>query len=166
VSKLAVSTLYLDRNQTYRGHCQLIYDEAHVEGLEHLPSGEFARFAEDLHRAANAISRVCRPDRMNYASLGNVVPHVHWHLVPDTRPTHVGVRPSTRPIWRQWLSLDYQPSNTVVSFKTSICRCWRVPHNKSLQRSANHKVLGRGRMVSAPWRAPARPRADKSARGR
>ena len=38
--------------------------------------------------------------------------------------------------------------------------------NKSLQRSANHKVLGRGRVVSAPGRAPARPRADKSARGR
>jgi hypothetical protein len=26
--------------------------------------------------------------------------------------------------------------------------------NKSLQRSANHKVLGRGRVVSALWRAP------------
>jgi hypothetical protein len=38
--------------------------------------------------------------------------------------------------------------------------------NKSLQRSANHKVLGRGRVVSALWRAPPRPRADKSARGR
>jgi hypothetical protein len=41
-----------------------------------------------------------------------------------------------------------------------------VSPNKSLQRSVNHKVLGRGREVSAPWRAPARPRADKSARGR
>ncbi len=26
--------------------------------------------------------------------------------------------------------------------------------NKSLQRSVNHKVLGRGRVVSALWRAP------------
>jgi hypothetical protein len=26
--------------------------------------------------------------------------------------------------------------------------------NKSLQRSENHKVLGRGRVVSAPWWAP------------
>ena len=26
--------------------------------------------------------------------------------------------------------------------------------NKSLQRSVNHKVLGRGRVVPAPWRAP------------
>ncbi len=29
-----------------------------------------------------------------------------------------------------------------------------VSPNKSLQRSVNHKVLGRGRVVSAPWRAP------------
>ena len=82
VAKLSVSTLYLDRNQTYRGHCQLIYDEAHVEGLENLPSAGFASLADDLHRAAGAISRACLPDRMNYVSLGNVVAHVHWHLVP------------------------------------------------------------------------------------
>jgi hypothetical protein len=30
----------------------------------------------------------------------------------------------------------------------------RVSPNKSLQRAANHKVLGRGRVVLAPWRAP------------
>jgi hypothetical protein len=32
-------------------------------------------------------------------------------------------------------------------------RTARAP-NKSLQRTVNHKVLGRGRVVSAPWRAP------------
>jgi ATP adenylyltransferase len=82
VAKLSVSTLYLDRNQTYRGHCQLVHDGAHVDGLENLPRDEFSRLADDLHCAAGAISRVCHPDRMNYASLGNVVPHLHWHLVP------------------------------------------------------------------------------------
>lgn len=82
IARLSVSTLYLDRNQTYRGHCQLVYDAAHVEGLEHLARGEFARLADDLHRAAGAISRACHPDRMNYVSLGNVVAHLHWHLVP------------------------------------------------------------------------------------
>jgi diadenosine tetraphosphate (Ap4A) HIT family hydrolase len=82
VAKLSVSTLYLDRNQTYRGHCQLIYDGGHVEGLEHLSRDDFARVADDLHHAARAISHACLPDHMNYASLGNVVPHLHWHLVP------------------------------------------------------------------------------------
>ncbi|MEJ0098794.1 MAG: HIT family protein [Pseudomonadota bacterium] len=82
VAKLSVSTLYLDRNQTYRGHCQLIHDGGHVEGLEHLSRDDFTRVADDMHCAARAISQVCVPDRMNYASLGNVVPHLHWHLVP------------------------------------------------------------------------------------
>ncbi len=40
---------------------------------------------DDLHRAAGGISRTCRPDLMNYVSFGNVVPHLHWHLVPRYR---------------------------------------------------------------------------------
>jgi diadenosine tetraphosphate (Ap4A) HIT family hydrolase len=82
VSKLSVSTLYLDRNQTYRGHCQLVYDTSHVVGLENLPTAEYNLLMSDLHRAATAISSACQPNLMNYVSLGNVVPHLHWHLVP------------------------------------------------------------------------------------
>lgn len=85
VATLATSTLYLDRNQTYRGHCQLIYDRSHVVGVEDLPAAAFALVAGDLHRAAQAIASICQPDRMNYASLGNVVPHLHWHLIPRYR---------------------------------------------------------------------------------
>lgn len=81
VCALSVSTLYLDRNQTYPGHCQLVYDQ-HVVGLENLAAAEMTRLMTDLHRAAQAIRDVCRPDLMNYTSLGNVVPHLHWHLVP------------------------------------------------------------------------------------
>lgn len=85
VCKLEASTLYLDRNQTYRGHCQLIYDGGHVAGLEYLSQEECARLMGDLHHAAGAISRACSPALMNYASFGNVVPHLHWHLVPRYR---------------------------------------------------------------------------------
>lgn len=85
VTKLSASTLYLDRNQTYLGHCQLIYDGAHVEGLEQLTAAQYQRFTSDLRTAAVAISAAQRPDRMNYASLGNVAPHVHWHIVPRYR---------------------------------------------------------------------------------
>lgn len=82
VASLSVSTLYLDRNQTYRGHCQLVYDGPHVEGLEQLGPEEYALFTGDVRRAALSIFAAQRPDRMNYVSLGNVVPHVHWHIVP------------------------------------------------------------------------------------
>jgi len=85
VASLRASTLYLDRNQTYRGHCQLVFDSRHVVGLEHLEDGEYQALMRDLSRAARAISTVVKPDRMNYCSLGNVVPHLHWHLVPRYR---------------------------------------------------------------------------------
>lgn len=85
VATLDSATLYLDRNQTYRGHCQLVYDGRHVEGLEQLEADEHDALMRDLRRAARAIAAVTTPDRMNYCSLGNVVPHLHWHLVPRYR---------------------------------------------------------------------------------
>jgi diadenosine tetraphosphate (Ap4A) HIT family hydrolase len=85
VARLGVSTLYLDRNQTYRGHCQLVFDDRHVEGLEQLQAGEHEALMRDLRQAAKSITDTVRPDRMNYCSLGNVVPHLHWHLVPRHR---------------------------------------------------------------------------------
>ena len=85
VAPLSISTLYLDRNQTYRGQCVLIFDARHVEGLEALSRAEFNAFTLDLHVAARALTEVCDPDLMNYASLGNIIPHLHWHLVPRYR---------------------------------------------------------------------------------
>ena len=85
VAPLTVSTLYLDRNQTYRGQCVLIFDPRHVEGLETLSPAEFDAFAQDLRVAARALTTVCNPDLMNYASLGNIIRHLHWHLVPRYR---------------------------------------------------------------------------------
>lgn len=85
VASLSVSTLYLDRNQTYPGHCQLIFDPRHVEGLELLEVDEYNAQMKDLQRAARAIASAFTPDRMNYASMGNVVAHLHWHIVPRYR---------------------------------------------------------------------------------
>lgn len=82
IATLGTSTLYLDRNQTYRGHCLLVFDARHVIGMESLAPGEFTGFMADFHASARAIAAACQPDLMNYASLGNVVPHLHWHLVP------------------------------------------------------------------------------------
>ena len=82
VASLTVSTLYLNRNQTYRGQSVLVFDPRHVEGLESLYPIEFEAFAQDLRVAARALTAACEPDLMNYASLGNIVRHLHWHIVP------------------------------------------------------------------------------------
>lgn len=85
IQTLGVSTLYLDRNQTYRGHCQLVFDRRHIVGLEDLGNDEYTTLMADLRNAAHAIVAACQPDLMNYTSLGNVVPHLHWHLIPRYR---------------------------------------------------------------------------------
>ena len=41
-----------------------------------------ARFAHDLHRATRAVKAATGALHMNVESLGNYVPHLHWHIVP------------------------------------------------------------------------------------
>jgi diadenosine tetraphosphate (Ap4A) HIT family hydrolase len=38
-------------------------------------------FATERGRAARGL----QPDKINLASLGNMVPHLHWHVVPRWR---------------------------------------------------------------------------------
>jgi diadenosine tetraphosphate (Ap4A) HIT family hydrolase len=85
VGKLTVSSLYLSKNQTYRGHCQLIFDPRHAARPDQLTAGEWAAWCADLFRAQGAIMRVVRADHINIETLGNVVPHLHWHIVPRYR---------------------------------------------------------------------------------
>ncbi len=82
VGRLAVSSWYLPRNQTYRGHGVLVFDPRHATRLDELTSAEWQAYAADLQRVAQAVVSVCKPDHLNVESLGNVMPHLHWHVVP------------------------------------------------------------------------------------
>jgi diadenosine tetraphosphate (Ap4A) HIT family hydrolase len=82
VESLAVSTLYLLRNQAYRGHCILIYDSRHASRPDELSPAEWSAYAMDLHRCAAAVMAVCAPDHLNVELLGNQMPHLHWHVIP------------------------------------------------------------------------------------
>ena len=85
VAALSVSSLYLARNQTYRGHSQLIFDSRHAARPDQLSAAEWRSFCADLFEAQAAIMRAVRPHHINLESLGNVVPHLHWHIVPRYR---------------------------------------------------------------------------------
>jgi diadenosine tetraphosphate (Ap4A) HIT family hydrolase len=85
VARLQASTLYLNRNQTYRGHCVLVLDLRHAARPDELSSQEWLAFCGDLYEAERAIVSVVRPDHVNVAALGNVVPHLHWHVIPRYR---------------------------------------------------------------------------------
>jgi len=82
VATLSCSSLYLPKNQTYRGHCILVLDLRHATRPDQLTRQEWQRFCDDLYVAQHAIERVVRADHMNVAALGNLMPHLHWHIVP------------------------------------------------------------------------------------
>lgn len=82
VAPLSVSSLYLAKNQTYRGQCSLIFDLRHAARPDQLTPAEWTAFCADLFVAQNAVAAVTTPDHINIESLGNVVPHLHWHIIP------------------------------------------------------------------------------------
>ena len=82
IATLSISSLYLAKNQTYRGQCQLTFDARHVARLDELTADEYAALAGDLFLAQHAVVRAMNPDHVNIESLGNVVPHLHWHIIP------------------------------------------------------------------------------------
>jgi diadenosine tetraphosphate (Ap4A) HIT family hydrolase len=81
VGSLSVSTLYLHKIQTYRGYSLLVLDR-HATRLDELREAERSAFMADLNRAQEALRKVVRPDHMNLESLGNAIPHLHWHIIP------------------------------------------------------------------------------------
>jgi len=81
VAPMAVSTLYLFKEQTHRGRCVVAY-RAHVNELYELPDNELTLFMRDVARAAKAIKHAFGPTKINYGAYSDKLPHLHMHLVP------------------------------------------------------------------------------------
>ena len=47
-----------------------------------MTAAEWRAFCDDLFLAQVAVVQATRPDHVNVELLGNVVPHLHWHIVP------------------------------------------------------------------------------------
>lgn len=82
ITRLASATLYLERIQTYRGHCVLVFDDRHVTRIDELEATEWRLLADEIRDVQRALVQVFDPDHVNVASLGQVVPHLHWHIIP------------------------------------------------------------------------------------
>lgn len=65
----------------YPGFCRVITG-AHVRETTDLPPDERRRLLDVVLLVEEAVREVVRPDKVNLASLGNVTPHVHWHVIP------------------------------------------------------------------------------------
>jgi diadenosine tetraphosphate (Ap4A) HIT family hydrolase len=62
----------------YPGFLRVIVNR-HVKEMTDLAERE--RLMRVVFACETALRQLYRPDKVNLASLGNVVPHVHWHVI-------------------------------------------------------------------------------------
>ena len=69
------------REPEFLGLIRVIWNEHVVEmtDLEILPRNDFMRA---VYFVEESVRQMMNPDKINLASLGNVVPHLHWHIIP------------------------------------------------------------------------------------
>jgi diadenosine tetraphosphate (Ap4A) HIT family hydrolase len=65
----------------YPGFCRVILNR-HAREMTDLEPGDRAALMSVVWSVEQAVRETMRPDKMNLASLGNMVPHVHWHVIP------------------------------------------------------------------------------------
>jgi diadenosine tetraphosphate (Ap4A) HIT family hydrolase len=81
VAEFAGSIAFLGPWQYYTGYCVLVA-RPHVAELHHLDAAARHAFVDAACRLSAAIEAEFRPVKLNVESLGNQVPHLHWHLFP------------------------------------------------------------------------------------
>lgn len=81
IGKLNVSTVFLFKEQTYKGRVNVVYKD-HVKELFELNEQELAAFMNDVKKAAAAVDKAYQPSKINYGAYGDTLHHLHMHVVP------------------------------------------------------------------------------------
>ena len=63
------------------GFCRVIL-KAHAREMTDLPEADRARLMGIVYAVEGLLRELLTPAKINLASLGNVVPHLHWHVIP------------------------------------------------------------------------------------
>lgn len=65
----------------YPGFCRVIWHE-HVKEMSDLAQADRLLLNDAVWKVEQALRETLQPLKVNVASLGNVVPHLHWHVIP------------------------------------------------------------------------------------
>ncbi|HEY8084169.1 MAG TPA: HIT family protein [Methylophilaceae bacterium] len=65
----------------YPGFCRVILNR-HVQEMTDLSIADRTRLMTVVFAVEQVVREVVKPQKINLASLGNVVPHMHWHVIP------------------------------------------------------------------------------------
>ncbi|CAG0981023.1 ATP adenylyltransferase [Methylophilaceae bacterium] len=78
----------------YPGFCRVILNR-HVKEMSDLNMAERERLMTVVFVVEQVLREIMQPEKINLASLGNMTPHVHWHVIPRFRQD----KTFPNPIW-------------------------------------------------------------------
>lgn len=84
IGDLEVSQLFLFKEQSYPGRCNVVYRDHGVDFHE-LSDEQRNAFMKDVATVGKAITSAFHPDKINYGSYADTLSHLHVHIVPKYR---------------------------------------------------------------------------------
>jgi diadenosine tetraphosphate (Ap4A) HIT family hydrolase len=101
----------------YRGYCRVVWNK-HVKEMTDLPPGDQAHCMRVVFMVERVLRDLLEPHKVNVACLGNMTPHIHWHVIPRFKDdAHFPL-----PIWgrRQRASAARRGSGAAAAFATAL----------------------------------------------
>ena len=80
----------------YPGFCRVIWRN-HVREMSDLTGAERRHLMNLVFVVEIVLRELCQPEKINLASLGNLTPHLHWHVIPR----YADDRNFPAPIWAE-----------------------------------------------------------------
>lgn len=77
-----VSEALLEHHAIATGYVAVAFRGRHVAAFTDLGPDELRDYWADIQDVGRAVARVFTPCHVNYLLLGNIVPHLHVHVVP------------------------------------------------------------------------------------
>ncbi|MBY0573915.1 MAG: HIT family protein [Undibacterium sp.] len=65
----------------YPGFCRVIWN-THISEMTDLAPADRSILMQAVCKVEQVLRDVIKPDKINLASLGNMTPHLHWHVIP------------------------------------------------------------------------------------
>ena len=81
ICDLEVSEVFLFKEQSYSGRCNVVYNDHGVE-LHELSDEQRNAFMSDVAKVGKAIQAAFNPTKINYGAYADTLTHLHIHIAP------------------------------------------------------------------------------------
>jgi diadenosine tetraphosphate (Ap4A) HIT family hydrolase len=89
-------SVILVEDPNYPGFCRVVWND-HIKEMSDLSASDRTFLMDAVWKVEQAMRAVMAPDKVNLASLGNMTPHLHWHVIPR----YAGDAHFPNPVWSE-----------------------------------------------------------------